>query len=281
VDGVDCVAEVTRADLAVQYATRGWSVFPLKQGGKEPGTRSGFYAGTTDLVTVRGWWRQRDWNIGIWTGASNLVVVDLDIDKEDAASWCHGGPTPGITWWTDVCEVAGYDFKETYCVATWSGGLHVYFTSEKPYPPQTGKFGALVDIRAGLSYVVAAGSEVQGAEFEHCGSDQIAEVPDWLDALIDPLPVKQTSPLEQYQRDKSGGFNSAVEGLTRVLLESVEGERNNTLNWCVAKVGQHWWDENQREHAVDRLRAIATAHDLTEREVEDTIKSARRSWPPR
>lgn len=273
---------IARADLAVQYASRGWSVFPLKPGGKEPGTRSGFYAGTTDLVTLRGWWRQRDWNIGIWTGASNLVVIDLDVDKEDAASWNRGGPTPGISWWLEYCEVAEYDWEQTYCVTTASGGLHVYFTSEKPYPPAVGKFGALVDVRASQSYVVAAGSETNVGMFEHCCSDQVQPLPEWLAALIEPLPpMYQPTQIEQFQRDqKSGAFEAAMQGLERVLWNAAEGERNNTLNWCVHKVGEHWWTEEQRDIAVANLEAIALSF-LHAAEVASTIKSAKRRWPPR
>jgi hypothetical protein len=274
---------VSRADLAVSYAQRGWAVFPLQVGGKQPlkGSR-GFYAGSIALVQVRQWWRTTDYNIGIWTGGSNLVVIDLDVDKEDNSSWARGGPLPGITWWLNVCAVAEYDWEQTYCVVTASGGMHVYFESEEPYPPAVGKFGALVDIRAGLSYVVAAGSETDVGTFEHCCGDQVQPLPEWLAAMIEPLPIEHTPVLEQLKRDdRPGAYERAVAGLCRVLERQSEGQRNTTFNWCVWKVGQHWWTEQQREDAVDRLVAFGAALDMPESSMRDTIKSARRNWPAR
>jgi Bifunctional DNA primase/polymerase, N-terminal len=274
---------MTRADLAISYAQRGWAVFPLQVGLKQPLPRSrGFYAGISDIVSVRQWWRNTDYNIGIWTGGSDLVVIDLDIDKDDPSSWARGGATPGISWWLEMCSVAEYDWEQTYCVVTASGGMHVYFTSEKPYPPAVGKFGALVDVRAGNSYVVAAGSSTDVGEFEHICSDQVQPVPEWLDALLDPLPIKTIAPLEQLRRDSEpGAYRAAIEGLSRVLQSSGEGERNNTFNWCCVKVGAHWWSEDQREDALSRLQAIGSAVGLTEKEMNDTIKSAQRAWPAR
>lgn len=270
------------ADLAVSYAQRGWAVFPLQVGKKQPiRGSSGFYAGTSDLVTVRNWWRTTDWNIGIWTGASNLVVIDLDIDKEDATSWAHGGPVPGISWWLEMCQVAEYDWEQTYCVVTASGGMHVYFSSEKPYPPAVGKFSSLVDIRAGGSYVVAAGSTTDVGEFEHICGDQVQPVPDWLDALLTPAPVEVVLPLQQLAYDQSHSFDSSLEGLLHVVERQGEGERNNAFNWCVWKVGQHWWTEEQRETALDRLVAIGLGVGLDGKEMRDTIKSAQRNYPPR
>jgi Bifunctional DNA primase/polymerase, N-terminal len=271
-----------RADLVVSYAQRNWAVFPLKPGTKEPGARSGFYAGTDDLVTIRAWWRQRDWNIGIWTGASNLVVIDLDLDKTDAASWNRGGPTPGISWWLEMCAVAEYDWEQTYCVTTASGGLHVYFESNKPYPPGVGQFGALVDVRAGGSYVVGAGSETDVGVFEHCCSDQVQPLPDWLDELLTARArVPVVGPAQQLHYDQTHSFDSSLEGLCRVLQTSVEGERNNAYNWCVWKTGMHWWTDNEKDVAIERLQAVGSAIGLDENEMRDTLKAARSKWPSR
>jgi uncharacterized protein YidB (DUF937 family) len=257
-------------------------VFPLQVGGKQPlkGSR-GFYAGSIALVQVRQWWRTTDYNIGIWTGGSDLVVIDLDVDKEDASSWARGGELPGISWWLKTCEIAEYDWEQTYCVVTASGGLHVYFSSEKPYPPAVGKFGALVDVRAGNSYVVAAGSQTDVGEFEHCCGDQVQPLPEWLAALLDPLPTPHVSPLEQLSRDSRNTFESSLSGLCRVLQDAGEGERNNTFNWVAWKIGQHWWSADEQDTAIDRVQSIGSAVGLTEKEMNDTLKAQRAKWPAR
>ena len=84
-------------DEALQYAQRGWSVFPVYEAasigvcscpkgttcssvGKHPRIQRGFKAATTDEAVVRDWWSK--WpnaNIGIATGEkSGLLVVDVD-----------------------------------------------------------------------------------------------------------------------------------------------------------------------------------------------------------
>ena len=64
-------------DYALQYAGRGWRVFPLS--GKVPfkGTK-GFLDATTDQATIEAWWRARpDANIGLATG-QGIIVLDVD-----------------------------------------------------------------------------------------------------------------------------------------------------------------------------------------------------------
>ena len=78
-------------------------------------------------------WSQAAYNIGIATGPSGLVVIDLDMPKpgEDRR---RGGAAPGIGDGADVlavlCEEAGEPFPwETFTVRTGRGGLHLYFTA--------------------------------------------------------------------------------------------------------------------------------------------------------
>ena len=81
-------------DIALEYAGRGWSVFPLwsvrggvctcrKRGqctmpGTHPRTRTGFHQATIDEKIINHWkWESA--NIGIATGAaSGLLVIDID-----------------------------------------------------------------------------------------------------------------------------------------------------------------------------------------------------------
>src|SRR2546425_645780 len=105
---------------ALQYAQRGWAVFPLVAGTKQPLTTNGFKAATTDPGQVRLWWTEYpDANIGVATGkASGITVLDVDVkpwqgkqgDKTLAALIDeHGAPPPTL--------------KQT----TWSGGTQYVF----------------------------------------------------------------------------------------------------------------------------------------------------------
>jgi hypothetical protein len=66
---------------ALEYATRGWHVFPLSPGSKQPRHGShGLADATTDANQIREWARAcPDANIGIRTGPeSGIAAVDLD-----------------------------------------------------------------------------------------------------------------------------------------------------------------------------------------------------------
>src|SRR5262249_14408536 len=65
---------------ALDYATRGLAVLPLRPIAKEPLTPHGVNDATTDAAVIRSWWQR--WpaaNVGIATGrATHLLVLDID-----------------------------------------------------------------------------------------------------------------------------------------------------------------------------------------------------------
>ena len=76
---------------ALEFASRGWPVFPLIENSKEPKIIHGFKDATIDEYKIRCWWNKfPDANIGIATGQqSGLFVVDIDkkngVDGNQAA----------------------------------------------------------------------------------------------------------------------------------------------------------------------------------------------------
>src|SRR5215510_12659344 len=73
-------AEVLAA--AIRYAKAGWAVIPLQPRGKAPLTEHGVLDATTNIETIRRWWRR--WphaNLGLAIPFGFLVV---DIDNPDA-----------------------------------------------------------------------------------------------------------------------------------------------------------------------------------------------------
>lgn len=87
---------------ALDAAERGWHVFPLRPGGKRPalhgesacagtgncatGHRKWEQRATTDPDRIRAAWATGPFNVGIATGPSGLVVVDLDVPKSGATT---------------------------------------------------------------------------------------------------------------------------------------------------------------------------------------------------
>lgn len=157
---------------ALDAAERGWAVLPLRPGDKRPalhgedvcpgigdcagGHRRWEERATIDPDRIRRAWGDLPFNVGIATGPSGLVVVDLDMPKRKSST-----DTPnGVTTFTALCERTGQAVPATRTVRTASGGVHLYFTA----PPgvrlgnTAGRLAKRIDTRAWGGYVVAPGS---------------------------------------------------------------------------------------------------------------------------
>ncbi|MGH3859981.1 bifunctional DNA primase/polymerase, partial [Actinokineospora sp.] len=135
---------------ALAAAARGWHVFPLQTNAKRPalhghtrcpgagpcanGHHGWEQRATTDPDRIRCAWSHGPFNIGIATGPSNLVVVDLDVPKQDdpprPAAWSLPGVGDGADVFTVVCQSAEQPVPwDTCTVGTPSGGIHLYFAA--------------------------------------------------------------------------------------------------------------------------------------------------------
>lgn len=164
---------------ALGYARKGVHVFPCI--GKVPAFAGhGVLEATTDADVITEWWGQRpDANIAIATGASSLVVIDLDrkngVDGVETLRQLEAD----LSW-----------LPQTLTAETPSGGEHRFFKAPagEQLRPRAGRVGAMtapgVDIRAGNSYVVAAPSVICGRAYRWLRRDPVAELPrEWVDAL--------------------------------------------------------------------------------------------------
>ena len=134
-------------DAAIEYASKGMAVFPLKAKGKEPMTAHGVKNATTNFDTIEKWWtRYPNANIGIACGAvsGGLLVVDLD-EKENGVS----GSDSLHNW-----ERENGKLPETVRSITGKGGAHLLFRIDHP---EKNKVNLLegVDIRSDNGYIVA------------------------------------------------------------------------------------------------------------------------------
>lgn len=163
-------------DHALEYANRGWHVFPLRSpvnGGcsctkgdcqspaKHPRTPNGLNDATIDQRAITEYWtRWSDANIGIRTGRiSGIVVLDIDAN--------HGG----LESWRDLqdlnCRV------DALTCHTGGGGLHLYFQAPDDEPKSsTSEIGPGVDTRAEGGYVVAPPSlHISGKRYQWEGEE--------------------------------------------------------------------------------------------------------------
>lgn len=149
---------------AVEYAERGWLVFPLhgitdsnrctcggtgcSSPGKHPRTMSGFKDASRDPERVRRWWTDYpDSNIGVVTGEGSGIVV-VDADSEEAAE----------AWLWD---------QEPTLTALTGKGSHYYYKHPGVPIKNAVRFRSALDIRGDGGYVVAPPSKhVSGNDYE-------------------------------------------------------------------------------------------------------------------
>ncbi|WP_167525714.1 VapE domain-containing protein [Cupriavidus oxalaticus] len=159
---------------ALDFAVRGWAVFPLKPEEKIPLTQHGFKDATTDPATIRQWWTQwPDANIGIATGCTSGLLV-LDIDVKDGAAGAE-------TLQQLESEHGGL---QTRRVQTPSGGQHLYFNSGGDIGSR-GKLLPGLDVRAEGGYVVAPPSVLGNGAYQWINPDDVpAPLPESLLPLL-------------------------------------------------------------------------------------------------
>ncbi|WP_329614989.1 bifunctional DNA primase/polymerase [Streptomyces brevispora] len=277
---------------ALQAAERGWYVFPLRPGDKRPALhgetacpRTGpcttghlkwEQRATTDPDRIRAAWSAGAWNVGIATGPSALLVVDLDRPKPNSSA-----DTPcGVTTFTALCERAGQQVPRTRTIRTASGGQHLYFTapSAARLHNTAGTLAPLVDTRAWGGYVVAPGSTVNGHRYAVEGPALINPLPAWLRQLLLPehpkpaatVPAPAPVPLRAHRYAET-----ALQRERETVRAAAEGRRNTTLLASVRAMGRFVaWGDLPRHVVEAAFQAEGEAVGLTLAECRATITSA-------
>ena len=159
-------------DVADRLAGLGFHVFPLRPDCKTPATSSGWKAATTNRDQVKAWWSLKPrMNVGIATGPSRLVVLDLDAGKPWPG---EGTPPAGVHSGADVLAQLVIDHGgdpgdlfDVPTVRTPSGGLHLYYRlpSHAEVKSSAGKVGPWIDVRARGGYVVAPFSHIDAGDY--------------------------------------------------------------------------------------------------------------------
>ncbi|MGA5017575.1 bifunctional DNA primase/polymerase [Streptomyces griseoincarnatus] len=276
-------------NAALEAAERGWHVFPLRPGTKRPAlhgeracTRTGPCAtrhlkweqrATTDPDRIRAAWSRASFNVGIATGPSGLLVVDLDTPehKGNADAPC------GAATFAALCERAGHVVPTTYRVRTASGGTHLYFSTPDgvQLPNTAGTVAESVDTRACGGYVVAAGSIVPAGWYDALNAAVAAPLPGWLLDVLRPAPARPAGPLRLPAVDGSRAAVAALEAECATVVTAPEGLRNTTLNRSAFKVGRFVaWGDLPRHMVEEAFQAAGEAAGLTAAECRTTIRSA-------
>jgi hypothetical protein len=149
---------------ALDYAARGWKIFPCVPADKPPLTGNGQNAATTDPEQIRAWWAKwPDANIGWNLAASGMVAIDADTYK------------PECEW--DTVKAA-HDVPATLTQRSARGGTHFVFQAE-PDVRYRGDLGKAIDTRH-KNYILLAPSVFAGGSYEWANDAPIAPAPAWL-----------------------------------------------------------------------------------------------------
>lgn len=273
---------------ALDAAERGWAVLPLRPGDKRPalhgedvcpeigdcagGHRKWEERATIDPDRIRRAWGDLPFNVGIATGPSGLVVIDLDMPKRK----CSTDTPNGVTTFTALCERAGHAVPTTRTVQTAGGGVHLYFVA----PPgvrfgnTAGRLGKRIDTRAWGGYVVAPGSITSAGAYAIVSDVPPAPLPDWLCAR---LTLRQASraltaapSAVRASRYAAAGMNAE----TASVRTAPEGERNATLLRAARALGRFIASGDlPREQVEEALQWAGEQAGLSPRSCEATIRS--------
>ncbi|MET8447420.1 bifunctional DNA primase/polymerase [Streptomyces sp. NPDC005209] len=274
---------------ALEAAERGWHVFPLRPASKRPalhGERTCTGAGpcadghrkweqraTTDPDRIRAAWSRAPFNVGIATGPSGLLVVDLDVPKGKGSS---DAPCGAATF-AALCERAGHAVPDTYRVRTASGGAHLYFIA----PPgvrlsnTAGTIGELVDTRSWGGYVVAAGSATPAGPYEALRGPEAVALPPWLQTILQPAPKPSQAPSMALTGQSRRYADVALANEAQNVAAAQSGERERKLFVAARALGRFVaWGDLPRHVVEQALQEAGEAAGLTVSECRSTLRSA-------
>jgi len=219
-------------DAALSYAGRGWPVFPLRPGAKEPDGRQaprGLLDATTEPDRIRAWWASSPRaNVGLRTG-EGIDVIDVDGPRSLLDDL--GGPpvTPGA-------------------LVSTGRGWHLYFASSG-LPTRAGVVPG-VDVRGAGGYVVAPPSLhpsgrayrfIDPGSGETLGRDEpglLPPAPEWIRALLRPAPPASRPPFGEPRRVDTRSYAAAALADECVQVAATPpGSRNDRLNRAAFAMG--------------------------------------------
>ena len=193
-------------DAAIDYASRGLAVFPLKPRDKAPITAHGVHEATTNFDQINKWWkRYPNANIGIACGkiSGGLLVVDVD-RKQNGVDGLDS-----LNAW----ERENGELPETVRSITGTGGSHLLYRIDGAGKNRVNLLDG-VDIRSDGGYIVAPPSVHPNGnqyEWEYDPDEyEVAKGDETLDKLLD-----------YGKKDKSENFT---------MPDKVgKGQRNDTM----------------------------------------------------
>lgn len=304
---------------ALTYAERGWYVFPLHapgistpcdcgkedcaNPGKHPqwarklGLEHGWQDASHDPERIRAWWRQWPYaNIGLATGPSGLVVLDVDPRHDGERSLAElvkrHGMVGGVRQATPVME----QLAATLVAETGGGGQHYLFRTppDEQLPDHNEGLAGLsgLDVKARGGYIVAPPSwHVNGPLYQWQDGEAwreiaIAPLPEWLAAVIRKPERRTTTPAvaphgQGQPRQLREGERPGAYWVERALEGLREGGRNSRGFWLACQLRDDGIEQDTAEGLMVEFadKAPGGASLYSSEEALQSLRSAYRSAP--
>jgi hypothetical protein len=206
---------------ALDLARRGFHVFPIADGKKAPALCRWSREATTDEAAINKWWSNNPCaNVGIATGPSGLIVVDID----------NKGGKDGDDSLFDL-ELMWGELPATLSATTASGGRHIYLRGSTRN--SVCKLGDGLDVRSVGGYVVAPGSRLDdGGGYAWDRDLAVADAPDWLVELA-------SEPKRADYAADAGAGNVSASHLALILAELDAGDYREHDRWLELMMACH------------------------------------------
>lgn len=288
IPGQDLSSEAAKYELsqiaiaAIQYAERGWHVFP-----SPPGTKKSYlskkhsggrnWGASADVSGIQRTFKEYlTANVGIACGPSSGIFV-IEADTVEG----HG--VDGIGNLAALVE-ANSPLPVTAMAISPTGSVHYYFRWPEgvPIKNSTGQIAAGVDVRGDGGMVIGVPSVKPGWSepyrwLKSPETTELAECPDWLLKLcLKPVKVKALpQPAAKALPDTASLW--AATALREELLAvemAPEGERNDQLNKSAFSLGQIVGGGHlDGQRVIAALTNAALAAGLDDAETRATIES--------
>ena len=264
-------ASNSMVDYALDYARRGFPVFPCDPMDKQPlvprdkdatgrpiPKTGGLNKATRDEAQIRAWWRKYPRAmIGLRMGPeAGVFAIDPDVPKEP-------GDPDGLAAWQDLA--AAHDYAPTtHAHVSPRGGRHLLFAypADITITNSPGNLPPGIDVRGAGGYVIAPPSRMaDGREYrlerpEHAFRHE--QAPDWLlDLLRKPEPAQAPPSPEQKKTSERATPQPPNGEPARIFMDEVpdsyiacavdeecaavaaapRGQRNKALNTAAFKLG--------------------------------------------
>ena len=207
-------------NAALEYAERGWAIFPCGVD-KKPLTRNGVLDATTRPDIIKKWWTKHPTaNIGLDVGAAGMMVLDYDPGCNEAE-----------------CDDANDIPWTTLQANTPRGGIHKYFFLD-PHEIVAASASLIhphVDVRSFHSYVLLPPSRTKDGYYEWGSEGKPARRSDTM--IENAGKAKERSARHDtwiIESDLSTNVRACESWLAHVAEPSIEGDGGDNMGYATA-----------------------------------------------